>query len=189
VTFAPGLLAGRRVAIAGNGDAAGAAGRQLEAVGAHVAAIPADVLADEDSAAGWARACAPLHGLLYDGAGAFREGGADPLRVTMEHAWRAVRAVVTGALIESPDPGRILLIAPRPHAGPHAPAARAALENLARTLSVEWARHAITVVALWPGEATTDDELAQLAGFLLSAAGGYFSGCRFELGGVVVRAR
>ena len=71
----------------------------------------------------------------------------------------------------------------------YARAARAALENLARTLSVEWARHEITAVALWPGQHTTDAEVAELACFLLSPAGGYFSGCRFELGAVPVAAR
>ena len=36
----------------------------------------------------------------------------------------------------------------------HADAARAGLENLARTLSIEWARYAITLVAIAPGRAT-----------------------------------
>jgi NAD(P)-dependent dehydrogenase (short-subunit alcohol dehydrogenase family) len=80
-------------------------------------------------------------------------------------------------------------VAPRPNAGRHAQAVRAAVENLARTLSVEWARHAITAVALWPGPATTDAELAELACFLISPAGGYFSGCRFELGREPAAAR
>jgi NAD(P)-dependent dehydrogenase (short-subunit alcohol dehydrogenase family) len=66
---------------------------------------------------------------------------------------------------------------------------RAALENLARTLSVEWARYGITAVALWPGADTTDAELAELACFLISPAGGYFSGCRFELSGAPVAVR
>jgi hypothetical protein len=39
-------------------------------------------------------------------------------------------------------------------------------------------------VALWPGQDTTDAELAELACYLISPAGGYFSGCRFELGAV-----
>jgi NAD(P)-dependent dehydrogenase (short-subunit alcohol dehydrogenase family) len=54
-------------------------------------------------------------------------------------------------MIESHIPGRLLFLAPAPDAGPHAPAARAALENLARTLSVEWARFGITAVAITPG--------------------------------------
>jgi hypothetical protein len=47
---------------------------------------------------------------------------------------------------------------------------------------VEWARYGVTAVALTPGVRTTGAELADVAGFLLSPAGGYYSGCRFELG-------
>jgi NAD(P)-dependent dehydrogenase (short-subunit alcohol dehydrogenase family) len=182
VTFAPGLLEERRVAIAGDGGAAQATHTRLRALGAEVDELPGDVLADEDGAAAWARERAPLHAFVFDAGAHFGSGGADALRATMELAWRAIRAVATGALIETQSPGRLLLVAPRPDAGRHAPAARAALENLARTLSVEWARYGITTVALWPGRATTDAELAELACFLISPAGGYFSGCRFELG-------
>ena len=63
-----------------------------------------------------------------------------------------------------------------------AQASRAALENLARTLSVEWARYGITATAITPGAATTDEQLAELVCFLVSPAGDYFSGCRFSLG-------
>jgi NAD(P)-dependent dehydrogenase (short-subunit alcohol dehydrogenase family) len=186
--FAAGLLDDRRVALVGDGGAARAARVQLHALGASVEELPGDALADEDRAAGWARDRAPLHALVCDAASGFGSGGADALRSTMEQAWRAIRAIVTGALIEAEAPGRLLLVAPRPDAGPHAQAARAALENLARTLSVEWARYGITAVALWPGRDTTDAELADLACFLISPAGGYFSGCRFELGSVATPA-
>ena len=189
MTFAAGLLDDHRVAIAGGGGAAGETRARLLALGARVDELPGDALADEDGAAGWARDRAPLHALVFDAGARFGGGGADALRGTMEEAWRAVRAVATGALIDMPDAGRLLLIAPRLDAGPHAPAARAALENLARTLSVEWARYGITAVALWPGPETTDAELAELACFLVSPAGGYFTGCRFELGGVRAAAR
>jgi NAD(P)-dependent dehydrogenase (short-subunit alcohol dehydrogenase family) len=201
VTLADGLLNGARTAIAGGAHGAGGPGdrgdvpgesalsARLRALGAVVDELGADILADEDSAAGWARDHAPLDALVYDAGPAFGAGGADALRSTMDEAWRAIRAVATGALIESARPGRVLLLAPRPDAGPHAAAARAALENLARTLSVEWARHSITAVALWPGAQTTDAEVAELACFLLSPAGGYFSGCRFELGAAPVAVR
>jgi NAD(P)-dependent dehydrogenase (short-subunit alcohol dehydrogenase family) len=171
VTFAPGLL------------------REVQALGAAVDELPARVLADEDAAAAWARDRAPLDALLYDADASFGAGGGDALGAMLEQAWRAIRAVATGALIEAHAPGRLLMVAPRPDAGRLAPAARAALENLARTLSVEWARYGITAVALWPGRITTDTELAQIACFLLSPAGGYFSGCRWELGGAPVAAR
>jgi NAD(P)-dependent dehydrogenase (short-subunit alcohol dehydrogenase family) len=189
VTFASGLLNDRRVAIAGDGGAARKARHEMAALGADVVELTADVLADEDRAAAWARERAPLHALVIDAGAEFGSGGAEALRVTMESAWRAIRAVATGALIEAEAPGRLLLVAPRPDAGRHAAAARAALENLARTLAVEWARYRITAVALWPGSRTTDAELAELACFLISPAGGYFSGCRFALGSTPVAAR
>lgn len=187
--LAAGLLQGVRVAIAGDGGTAAEARVQLPTLGAAVDEPGADVLAGEEGAAEWARDRAPLDALLYDAAASFGAGGSAALRSTMEQAWRAVRAVANGALIEADRPGRVLLVAPRSDAGPHAGAVRAALENLARTLSVEWARHGITAVALWPGSQTTDRELVELAGFLISPAGGYFSGCRFELGNAPVAAR
>jgi NAD(P)-dependent dehydrogenase (short-subunit alcohol dehydrogenase family) len=189
VTLAPGLLDDCRVVIAGGGGGARAVGAGLRGLGAEVAELPDDALADEDGAAAWARDRAPLHALVFDAGGGFGAGGADALRATMEQAWRAIRAIATGALIEAQAPGRLLLVAPRPNAGRHAQAVRAGVENLARTLSVEWARYAITAVALWPGPATTDAELAELACFLISPAGGYFSGCRFDLGREPAAAR
>ena len=61
------------------------------------------------------------------------------------------------------------------------------LENLARTLSIEWARHGIRLVAILPGAATEADEVAELAAFLASRAWEYYSGCAFRLGAVVAR--
>jgi len=79
--------------------------------------------------------------------------------------------------------GKLLLIAPPPSdAG--AEAARAGLENLARTLSVEWARYGIRTAALLPGAATEPEKVAELVAFLASKAGDYYSGCRFDLGSV-----
>jgi NAD(P)-dependent dehydrogenase (short-subunit alcohol dehydrogenase family) len=182
VSLRPGLLDDHRVVIAGDGKAARAAGDRLEALGARVEVLGDDVLADEDGAAGWARERAPVQAVLIDAAYTFAAGGPEALRAAMEHAWRAARAVATGAMLKSETPGRLLFVAPAPDAGPHAPAARAALENLARTLSVEWARFGITAVALTPGTTTTAAELAELVCFLVSPAGGYLSGCRFDLG-------
>jgi NAD(P)-dependent dehydrogenase (short-subunit alcohol dehydrogenase family) len=185
--FRADLLDGAAVVVAapgGAGSAGAAIAAQLRSLGADVADLPDDILTGEDAAADWARRRAPLHALVIDAAPSFGPGGAEALRRMLNVTWRAARAVAVGALIEAAQPGRFLFLAPRPGAGPHAEAARAALENLARTLSVEWARHAITAVALTPGAATTDAELAELASFLVSPAGGYFSGCRFDLGAV-----
>lgn len=184
MTLRAGLLDDRRVAIAGNGDGAGAARERLGALGAQVDVLPDDVLADEEGAAAWARDRAPLRALVVDSGAGFGTGGPEGLRLALEHAWRATHAVATGALIGSEASGRLLLIAPAPDAGPHAGAARAALENLARTLAVEWARHGVTAVAIMPGPSTRHADVAELVCFLVSPAGGYFSGCRFDLGAV-----
>ncbi len=80
--------------------------------------------------------------------------------------------------------GRIVYLAPSPDAGEHAGAARAGLENLARTLSIEWARHGITTVTIAPGTATAAGEVAALVAYLASPAGAYFSGCLLDLRGV-----
>jgi NAD(P)-dependent dehydrogenase (short-subunit alcohol dehydrogenase family) len=87
-------------------------------------------------------------------------------------------------LIPGGEGGKLLLVAPASDAGEHAEAVRAGLENLARTLSVEWARHRITAVAIAPGPETTDEQVAELLGYLLSPAGDYFTGCRLELGAI-----
>ena len=119
--------------------------------------------------------------LVYDARPAFAEGGQEPLRSCLEDGWVAVRGVATGALIPA-RAGKVVLIAPRPDAGSFAAAARAAFENLARTLSVEWARFGVGTVAIAPGARTTDDQLAELVGYLISHAGEYFTGCVLELG-------
>jgi hypothetical protein len=139
---------------------------------------------DDDAAARWARDRAPLHALVYDGREPFGQGGQGGLRTALEQGWVAARAVATGALIPAGDGGKIVLLGPPPDAGPHAGAVRSGLENLARTLSVEWARYRVTTTMIAPGARTRDEELAELVCFLCSTAGGYFSGCRLELGAV-----
>jgi NAD(P)-dependent dehydrogenase (short-subunit alcohol dehydrogenase family) len=105
------------------------------------------------------------------------------LRSCLEGAWSVTRAVVNVAFLPREQGGRIVYLAPRPLSGAHAGAACAGLENLARTLSIEWARHAITAVAIAPGDGTTEDVLAALTAYLASPAGGYFSGCLLDLRG------
>ena len=172
-----GLLSTRAVALAGGPppgviDALSAAGARL---------LDLDATLDEDRARESAAANAPIHALVFDAGPSFAAGGESALRRTNERAWVATRAVATGALIPA-GVGKVVLIAPRPDRGPFAGAARAALENLARTLSVEWARHGVTAVEIAPGSATREAELAELVCFLVSPAGDYFSGCLFELG-------
>ncbi len=109
--------------------------------------------------------------------------GTGALVRALEASWRITQAVATAAFIERGAAGRIVYIAPRPDAGAQAEAARAGLENLARTLSIEWARYGISPLAIAPGVATSPAEIAALVGYLGSPAGDYFSGCLLDLRG------
>jgi NAD(P)-dependent dehydrogenase (short-subunit alcohol dehydrogenase family) len=157
-----GLLDGARIAI--TGSVAAEVRTALGELGAS--------FVDPDSGA---------QALVYDADDALRTGG---LTAALEEAWSAVAAVAAHTLIPAGQPGKIVLIAPRPDVADHAEAVRAGLENLARTLSIEWARYGITTTSIAPGLATSDEELTTLVCYLLSPAGDYFSGCRFDLGSV-----
>jgi hypothetical protein len=173
------LLDGRAIALAG-GTQDGLR-LALQSLGARVEVVPA-LGGDEDRVGEWARGVAPLHAVVHDARPAFGSGGEAALSESLEHAWVAVREVAVGALIPEEGPGKVVVIGPPPDAGPHADAARAGLENLARTLSIEWARFEVTTVMLAPGPGTAEEGLAELVCFLVSEAGEYFSGCRMELG-------
>ncbi len=108
------------------------------------------------------------------------------LRVCVDSAWSVTRAVVNGAFlpVEPSSPTRrIVYLAPSAAAGEYAEAACAGLENLARTLSIEWARHGITTVTIAPGAESAAGEVAALTAYLASPAGAYFSGCLLDLRG------
>ena len=128
--------------------------------------------------------------LVLDGAGLFAAGlargagGHRALRACLDGAWSATRAVVNHAFLQAAEPrGRIVYLAPAPDAGEYAEAARAGLENLARTLSIEWARHAITTTTIAPRAASETREVATLVAYLASPAGAYFSGSLLDLRG------
>ncbi|HEX3909073.1 MAG TPA: SDR family oxidoreductase [Solirubrobacteraceae bacterium] len=153
--------------------------------------------------------------LVVDAAGASFHGpeGEPALIETLEAAWRLTRAVANAAFIaavgdgeaEGGDTegagtgssgGRIVYIAPPTAAdrarraeaerlGSYAEAARAGLENLARTLSIEWARYGITPVTIAPGPESSAEEVAALVAYLASPAGSYFSGCLLDLRGAL----
>jgi NAD(P)-dependent dehydrogenase (short-subunit alcohol dehydrogenase family) len=112
--------------------------------------------------------------LVVDAAAMFAgAAGVEAVRGALDGAWAAIQPHASGAKL-------ILLLAPPP-GDAHSEAARAGLENLARTLSIEWARLGIRPVAIHPSEATPAGEVAELAAFLASPAGAYYSGCRFDL--------
>ncbi|HTA35753.1 MAG TPA: hypothetical protein VK761_03470 [Solirubrobacteraceae bacterium] len=111
------------------------------------------------------------------------------LRACLDGAWAASHAVANAAFIELQRPGRIVYVAPPSPAvagaeAGLADAARAGLENLARTLSIEWARYEITTATIAPGASTSGAEVAALCAYLCSPAGAYFSGCLLDLRGV-----
>jgi citronellol/citronellal dehydrogenase len=109
--------------------------------------------------------------------------------------------------------GKVVSITVSPHMGfpgmAHTGAARAAVENMMRTLSVEWARFGVRLVAVavgqfdtetlrtkYPkeivenvagtvplGRLGTEEEMAWLMAFLASPAGDFFSGCVITIDG------
>lgn len=111
------------------------------------------------------------------------------LQACLEASWNVTRGVAARAFLPRARGGRIVYLAPACEDGEHAAAACAGLENLARTLSIEWARHGITAVAIAPGAAgtATAQEVAALTAYLASPAGAYFSGCLLDLSGTGAR--
>ncbi len=167
------------------GDAVGHAAAGLGAL-VEIVALPEGEVAEEqeEAAAAALERAGMLQALVVDAAslaGAHR--GRDALVGSLASAWNAARSAARLAFLPGDAGGQIVLIAPRAGAE-HAAAAAAGLENLARTLSIEWARYGITTVAVAPGADTAMDELAALACYLLSPAGAYFSGCLMDLRGV-----
>jgi NAD(P)-dependent dehydrogenase (short-subunit alcohol dehydrogenase family) len=165
-----GVLDGVAVVLAGDGDLGAAVRERAAALGASVAERAVDPDGEEVAFAG------AVDMLVFDGS---EIAG---VQAVLDGAWLTVRPVATAAMIEHGG-GRIVLLAPRP-GSPEAEAARAGLENLARTLSVEWARFGVRPVAVLPGVATGAGEVAELVAFLASPAGEYYSGCAFTLGAV-----
>jgi NAD(P)-dependent dehydrogenase (short-subunit alcohol dehydrogenase family) len=170
--FRAGLLEGRVVAFAGAGPLGEAASAACRELGART---PSFTPEGHDG---------PLDTLVIDAAGRFAaapQDGLAPLRAAADEAWADARAAGTAVMIDAPAGGKIVLLAPPADAGPHAEATRAALENMARTLSIEWARYDIRVTAIHPGASTLPADVASLVAYLASPAGDYFSGCTFSL--------
>ena len=167
-----GLLAGVSVLVAGAHEerSPGAVGPEVRdaclALGARVRSL--GLLDGEGEALGEEELRETLGELLgedrtvdlaaVDGAGLYaaaaRAGldGRGALGRCMEACWAATRVVADVGFLAREEPrGRIVYLAPHAGAGEHARAVGAGLENLARTLSIEWARHQITTVAILPG--------------------------------------
>src|SRR5438477_926269 len=126
------------------------------------------------------------------------------VRLNVIGTWLMSNAVATKAMIPQGG-GKIISVTLSPHHGlpamAHSSAARAAVENLMRVLSIEWARFNIKTTAIASGHFRTDalkkypepvqegvartvplqrlgepEEQAWLVAYLASPAGDYFSG-------------
>ncbi len=114
--------------------------------------------------------------LVLDAASLFAPGGRVALVGCLQASWGLIRAIANRAFLGAGGGGRVLMIAPPASAGEHADAAVAALENLARTLSIEWARHGSRPSRWHPAGAPPPAELADVAAYLASSAGSLFLG-------------
>jgi len=170
VLLREGLLEGLTVLAAPRTTAADA----CAALGAQVDALETDLL-DEAATLAAAEGMAP-DVVLVDAAPLFGAGGDAALRVGLDGTWSAIHAAFSAQRA-----GLVVVVAPRPDAGPMAHALRAGLENLARTLSIEWSRYGWRTVTILPGPGTSDAEAAEVVAYLASPAGAYYSGCALTL--------
>ncbi len=195
----PGLLEGVRLAFAvaldgeapAPGPCATAAGALAASLDGQLATVglrwSGEAESDETAAQqAMAAALAELGGLdvlVIDGDGLFAPaGGQDALLSCLGACWNAARAAAEAAFLKAGS-GRVLMLAPAEGAGEHSAAAVASLENLARTLSIEWARHGVTVVTFAPGAVAEHSAVAEVLAYLASPAGAYFSGCLLDMRG------
>jgi citronellol/citronellal dehydrogenase len=124
--------------------------------------------------------------------------------LNLEGTWLMTHAVATKAMIPSGG-GKVISVTLSPHHGlpgmAHSAAARAAVENMTRTLAIEWARFGIRLTAVASGHFATEvltkyprpvyegvahtvpmgrlgepEEQAWLIAYLASPAGDYHSG-------------
>src|SRR6478672_3613595 len=196
---------------------------EIEALGARVLAVPADVR-DDVSVRHLVGSALERFGhidTLVNNAGGQYAAPAE--RITGK-GWRAVRRLVVGAAwavtrevaVRAMIPqrsGAIFFLAFSPRRGiasmVHASSARAALENLAAGLALEWSRFGIRTICIAPGTIATDglaehysaddrtqwqaavpmrrfgtaDEVSGVIAFLASPAGGYVTGTTVVIDG------
>ena len=134
------------------------------------------------------------------------------MELNVTGTWLMSHAAATKAFIPA-ERGKILSVTLSPHNGMpgmvHSGAARAAVENMMRTLAIEWSRFGITTCAIAAGHFATDtlltkyprpvvdavagtiplgrlgdpDELAWLVAYLASPAGNFVSGAVLTVDG------
>lgn len=214
---------GARVAICGRREQPLAETVAADATGL-VQAHPCDIR-EEEQVVGLVDEVLECHGqidLLVNNAGGqfmapaeaiTAKGFRTVIRLNVEGTWLMTHAVATRAMIPSGRGGKVLSVTLSPHNGmpgmAHSGAARAAVENLMRTLSVEWARFGIRMLALAAGQFETqtlltkypqaiveriaqtiplgrmgsEREWAWLVAYLASPAGDFFSGATLTMDG------
>lgn len=160
----PGLLDGAVIAVTDDGCAPG-----LRALGASTPLLAPAFPLDDAALAAAAGELGAVAAVVCDGRGLFDAagGGLAGLRAAADGCFAAARAVANASFIPARR-GKIVLLAPSD------PATAAALENTARTLATEWARHGVVITCVHE-RARTD----ALVAFLCSPAGDYYSGCAF----------
>jgi len=196
-----GLLQGTALLLAGAGAApvADAIEGECKRLGARAAGVQLEGQDDLGAAAlAAAQQLGALDLLVLDAGSMFAaaaaavagsaQGARAALDSSLQASWEVTRAIANAAFIEPGRPGRIIYVTPPDDGGGdelarHARAARAGLENLARTLSIEWSRFPVTTVAIAPGAHTQPHQVASLCAYLASPAGAYFSGCLLDLSG------
>jgi citronellol/citronellal dehydrogenase len=134
------------------------------------------------------------------------------IELNVQGTWQMTHAAATKAFIPQ-EGGKVVSITVSPHMGfpgmVHTGAARAAVENMMRTLSVEWARFGIRLTAVAIGQFDTEtlrtkypreivenvagtvplgrlgseEEMAWLMAYLASPAGDFFSGSVITIDG------
>jgi NAD(P)-dependent dehydrogenase (short-subunit alcohol dehydrogenase family) len=161
----PGLLDGAAIAVTDDASGAG-----IRALGAATPLLTPGFGLDDDALAAAAQQLGELDGLICDGRALFDAagGGLPGLRAAADGCFAVARAIANAAFIPA-GRGKVVLLAPEDTA------TAAALENTARTLSIEWARYGITITCVH-ARARTDALIA----FLCSPAGDYYSGCAFS---------
>ncbi|MDQ6732040.1 MAG: SDR family oxidoreductase [Actinomycetota bacterium] len=179
---------------------------------------------EEDEVAGLVHGVLERHGridLLVNNAGGQFLAAAEDItpkgfrtvqRLNVEGTWLMTHAVATRAMIPA-GAGKVVSITLSPHQGlpgmAHSSAARAAVENLMRVLSIEWARHQIKLNAIAAGQFGTEtlytkcpqpivdalastiplgrlgrpEEIAWLVAWLASPAGDFVSGAVLTMDG------
>lgn len=195
----------------------------IEAAGGTASGLSCDIR-DEDAVAEMIDQLLERHGrldvLVNNAGGQFlapaesisAKGFRTVTELNVQGTWNMTHAAATKAFIPQQG-GKVISVTLSPHNGMpgmvHSGAARAAVENMMRTLSIEWSRFGIRCVALAPGQIGTEtlmtkypremvetmdqtiplgrlgrpEEVAWLIAFLASPAGDFFSGTTVTIDG------